>query len=207
MELENKDICSKCGGLCCKQTGCYYSADDLKVVSSKSVKDLLDKGYTCISSDVFLMREDPLLLSLRARNKNASKIDLVSYSRYCTALSPTGCIYSLENRPSGGKYLIPNKDGDCDYYKVTLIDVIESWEPYQQMLRSVCESVSGIPFDELIRIQAQDYFEYIYQHQMYDHNNLTEYRILFPEEDDRALKKVFGISERDSLEARMAKMF
>lgn len=206
MELENKNICAVCG-MCCKQTGCYYSAKDLKVVSARSVKNLLDKGYTCISSDVFIMMDNPIILSIRARNKNAGKIDLISCSRHCSALTDTGCMYSLEDRPSGGKYLIPDKDGNCDYHEVKLEDVIKTWIPYQQMLRSVCEEVSGIPFDELMRIQVQEYFEYIYKLRFYEHSELTGYRILFPEEDNIARKKVFGTNDDGSLMARILKMF
>lgn len=207
MELENKEICRKCGGTCCKETGCYYSSEDLKVVDARSVIDLLDKGYTSIVSDVFIMRNNPILLSLRARNRNAGKIDLVSCSSWCTALTDTGCIYSFEDRPSGGRYLIPYENGRCCYNQPKLIDIADSWQPYQQMLKRVCEEVSGIEFDELMRIQVQEYFEYLYQHQMYDHDNFTEYRILFPQEDKKALQKVFGINDDDSLETKISKMF
>lgn len=207
MELENIELCRKCGGACCKQTGCYYSSEDLKVVNSRSVIDLLDKGYTSIISDVFIMRDNPILLSLRARNKNAGKIDLVSCYSWCTALTDTGCMYSFDERPSGGRYLVPNENGNCAYRDTKLINIADSWEPYQSMLKSVCEELSGIPFDELMRAQVQEYFEYIYQHRMYDYEGLTEYRILFPEEDKKAIKKVFDINDGDSLYTRIRKMF
>lgn len=207
MELVNKSICSTCGGKCCKQTGCYYSAEDLKVVSSRSIKNLLDKGYTCISSDVFVMKEDPIILSLRSRNKSANKIDLISLSRYCSALTPTGCMYDFADRPSGGKYLIPDENGNCDYHKVRLIDIIESWSPYQELLRSVCEEVSGIPFDELMRIQVEEYFTYVYEHQLYDRSELSSYQIVFPYESNKALTKVLETKDGDSIAARILKMF
>ncbi len=109
----------------------YYSAKDLRVVDYRSIKSMLDRGYTCISSDLIFSIKDILVLSLRARNTNADKIDLISCSRRCRALTDSGCMYSFDERPSGGKYLIPKEERKCNYDKITLFDIIKTWLPYQ----------------------------------------------------------------------------
>ena len=207
MELENKELCKKCGGECCKQMGCYYSAKDLKVIDSRSIKSMLDKGYTSITSDIIYTHPKITMLSLRARNTDASSIDLVSCHRGCTALTESGCMYSLEDRPSGGKYLIPRERGCCGYEEIALFDIIKTWSPHQQLLKSICEEVSGVPFDELMSLQVEEYFYYIYTHGLFDHNSLTTYRIAYPEEDNKALKRAYNINDDDNLETRIRKMF
>ena len=207
MELENKELCAKCGGLCCKQTGCYYSAQDLKVVDSRSIKSMLDKGYTSIVTDILFSFPEHTILTLKARNINAQKIDLISCSRGCSALKEDGCIYSLEKRPSGGKYLIPGENRRCGYDKVKLLDIIETWLPYQELLKSVCEEVSGIPFPELMSIQVEEYFYYVYTHGLFEHNSFTPFRMAYPEEDNKVLKRVYGINADDNLETIIRKMF
>lgn len=44
----NPALCEKCGGKCCKRTGCYYSPKDFSEISFETLFKHLCKGYTSI---------------------------------------------------------------------------------------------------------------------------------------------------------------
>ena len=48
IEFENKELCSACGGICCKNMGCHYSPDDFSDLSFEGLKKEIDKGYISI---------------------------------------------------------------------------------------------------------------------------------------------------------------
>lgn len=209
MELENRELCRKCGGTCCKETGCYYSADDFKVINSRSIKDLLNEGYTSIGSDILYSYPYKVILLLKARNRDAEKIDLISCSSYCSALEDTGCRYTLDERPSGGKYLIPKKRKMCCYEDIRLIDIILSWLPYQDMLMELCEELTGSPYKELMSAQVEEYFYYIKTHYVPDSVKASKdlYQLAFPNEEHKALKRVYGLKDGDTLRTKILKIF
>lgn len=47
-KIENKDICSQCGGMCCKKSGCDYWVNDLKDKSLKGILEFLSSGKVSI---------------------------------------------------------------------------------------------------------------------------------------------------------------
>lgn len=44
MELENKDICTKCGGKCCKKSGCDYFVSDFDLINKNRLLEILATG-------------------------------------------------------------------------------------------------------------------------------------------------------------------
>ncbi len=207
MELENRELCAKCGGRCCLEMGCYYSAEDLKVIDSRSIKEMLSEGYTSIKADILTSIPKKIMLSLKARNIGADVIDLVSYTRSCMVLGENGCKYSLDKRPSGGKYLIPNEKGMCDYSEISLLDIIESWLPYQKLLKSICEDISGRKYEELLAEKVEEFLYQSYKNESLANGEFDKFRRYFPKEHNKALKRAFDINMGDSLETKMTKMF
>ena len=112
IEYENKEICAECGGFCCKKCGCDYSVDDFDDLSVDAIQKLLEEGHVSIVSFQNFKEINGKMtcspyLYLRERNINRPAVDLLSMKTRCSSLTDTGCMYSLENRPSGGVNLIP----------------------------------------------------------------------------------------------------
>lgn len=50
MEYENKELCSKCGGRCCKKSGCDYYVSDFKSIDKNTIIKVLETGNVSIVS-------------------------------------------------------------------------------------------------------------------------------------------------------------
>lgn len=148
MELENKELCSKCGGKCCKKSGCDYSVNDF---SNKTfagfIEVLKDGNISIVSSIKFNRNKDGKLLVepvlyLRARNINRDVIDLFSMKTTCSMLTDKGCSYDTNHRPSGGLNLIPSENQQCYPYK-NPISIVEGWISYQNILEKIVKKYTG----------------------------------------------------------------
>lgn len=123
-ELTDYDICKKCGGDCCKAMGCHLSPEflgdldpdkDYEEIKNK-IKELLDTGNYSIdwwNGDTEDIKELGIVPYLRIRNVCSPIID-ASWGGRCKLLTDNGCSLSFEDRPKGGKYLIPNNEDDCE---------------------------------------------------------------------------------------------
>ena len=72
MEMEDKDICCECGGICCKKSGCDYVPKDFKNLNTAGILEILENGNVSIVSTLkFTRLNDKLfcnpILFLRAR--------------------------------------------------------------------------------------------------------------------------------------------
>lgn len=160
MDIENKSICSKCGGVCCKKSGCDYASYDFKDLSFNGLLSTLEEGNISV---VAVLQFEKLktgklfvnpFLYLRARNINRPIIDLLSMKTTCSQLTDRGCKYKLENRPTGGKNLIPKENLQC-YPLVNQMDIINSWLSYQKTLAKIVKRMSGISVSERLRLDTE----------------------------------------------------
>ena len=163
MELENKEICAKCGGKCCKKSGCDYFVSDFDEINKNKLLEILATGNVSITSALKIkmlpngQKYIVPFLYLRARNKGRDVIDLFSLKRECIMLTPTGCSYSFENRPSGGANLIPGKNGSCRPYKDPY-EEMEKWTPYQNILSKLVKRYTGKSVDIVLRENIEQVF-------------------------------------------------
>lgn len=155
MEFENKDLCKKCGGKCCKKSGCDYFVSDFDVINKSNLVKLLDTGNVSIVAALSFktLRNgekivEPVLY-LRARNIDRGVVDLFSLKKTCSMLTDKGCTYTLENRPGGGVNLIPSEDG-CRPLKNPL-EEIKKWLPYQALLSRLVKRYTGKSVEENLR--------------------------------------------------------
>lgn len=144
---ENKEICQKCGGYCCKKCGCDYFVSDFTSIKLATIEDALNTGRISIVSALDFKRINKKLtvspiLYLRERNVGREDIDLLSFKTKCASLTYNGCIHDYETRPSGGKTLIPKEDGNC-YSEVSRIEELNKWLPYQNILSRVVKRRTG----------------------------------------------------------------
>lgn len=138
--MENLEICSKCKGKCCKAMGCHFSPDDFKDLSYEGLKKEMDKGYISIDwwegnpFDPDKRNEIPRAFFLRVRNRDAKIVD-ASWGGACSLLSEKGCTLSYEERPKGGKELIPAVP-KC-IIKYSKDECAKEWYKYDDILRKL----------------------------------------------------------------------
>lgn len=130
------DMCSECGGQCCKENGCIYLPNDFNKLDFHSLKKEINKGYISVSGQPFAgFAGDAwtFLLYLRARNEGASEVDLITSGGPCKLLNENGCLLDEENRPSLGLLVKPTKvGGPCE--KMYASDLVLNWLDYDNVL-------------------------------------------------------------------------
>jgi len=138
----NSEICSECKGRCCKQSGCFFSPYDFKELSFDFLKKEIEKGYISIGfldEDVI---KQPVVFILRIRNQGKPVVDTGFGRNQCILLTEKGCKLDYEHRPTGGKMLIPSKEGPCRA-EYTLIDCANEWKFYQRVIFELMEYFEG----------------------------------------------------------------
>ena len=165
---EDKDICAKCGGMCCKKSGCDYSAEDFNSTKFNYLLDLLKtKNISIVSfADFCTLNNGQLVnrpfLYIRARNQGRGPVDLFSFKTVCSNLTDTGCSLSSEDRPSGGKNLIPSKDHACEP-AVNPFEIVSTWKPHQDTLRKLVKTLTGKSVEKIWQEDAEELFVKVLQ--------------------------------------------
>lgn len=201
--LENKDICKKCGGRCCKKSGCDYSPSDFTDLSFNALLEKLNEGKISI---VAALRIEKLpngskyvnpFLYLRARNLNRDIIDLFSMKTTCSQLTEIGCKYNFDERPSYGKNLVPKDNGVCYPLKNPNL-ILEEWDSYQKVLSRIVKRMTGLTVEQKLRQDIEntvyniliENFENVDPREIIDIRScILELVQLYPEEYKRASMK------------------
>lgn len=140
----NPEICSECGGQCCKRCGCHFSPNDFKEISFEFLRKEIEKGYISLDYvDGELFYENSNIFILRIRNQDTPIVDIDSKRTPCILLTENGCKLDYEHRPTGGKLLIPSDKllGKNNHRTCQQLYSIEAccaeWKPYQKLLHSL----------------------------------------------------------------------
>ena len=144
----NKEMCAKCGGACCKQTGCMYLPQDFESMEYDDLKSIIEEGNISITGQVCASPFGgwTYVLYLKARSEDSEIIDLFPEMKKCKMLTENGCFYDDEKRPSGGLAVKPTKiGGPCP---IDLDDgaVYRAYEDYQDVLKGIVQDLYGNPF-------------------------------------------------------------
>lgn len=162
-ELINPEICSECGGKCCKKSGCSYSPYDFESQSFNYLHQHLENGTSSITC-TFEMWENPYritpVLSIRKRNIDRPIIDLISEKNTCVLLTETGCPLPAEQRPKAGLSLIPSSTGTCRSYYTNEMQLKE-WLEHQKVLERLVKRYSGVSSETVINQQVEIATEYM----------------------------------------------
>lgn len=167
--LVQKDICTKCRGLCCRRCGCSYLPIDFEELTLPVVLKKLEEGETsivcsmCIDSiddNIKNIKLNPLFY-LRVRNRKRPVIDLFSPKARCSVLTENGCKYTLEKRPSLAKALIPSAgmlSGPIENQCYSLFDGNDTvlkgaWTYHQTVLRDAIYEITGRNYQEEVIFQ------------------------------------------------------
>ena len=136
--MENKEICSKCKGKCCKTMGCHYSPKDFEEISFEYLMSQIDKGYISIDwweGNPF--KDDRNIhraFFLRVRNVESPIVD-PSWGGVCILLTEDGCPLSFEERPKGARLLISSANKCKSLY--TKENCCIDWIKYHDILEDL----------------------------------------------------------------------
>lgn len=164
IQMENKEICAKCGGYCCKKSGCDYSPNDFESLKINYLQSKLEEGYiSIVSAQDFLETANGRIINrpflyLRARNINRPMIDLLSMKTTCKSLKSDGCKYNLEDRPSGGVNLIPEDGNKLCYPLRPPLEIVKEWQIYQNILARLVKRMTGKSVQENLKIDVENLF-------------------------------------------------
>lgn len=202
-KVEEKSICAKCGGFCCKKSGCDYFVSDFDNLKLDFLMGLLNTGKISVVASLDFQRLSngklaySQVLSLRARNINREVIDLLSFKTTCSQLTENGCSYDLSERPSGGATLIPGENMTC-HSNIDRIAELKKWVPYQKVLERLVKRFTGMSVHAKLKEDAENLFynilcenfENVMDVELYDIQQMLPllYEI-FPEEKVKALKR------------------
>lgn len=138
--------CKICAGQCCKNNGCSFSPSDFKRISFPILKKIIEKGFIAIIEvDKFVTGFEKDILALRVRNKDEPVVNLSGeHNEGCILLEDTGCPFSDDDRPYGGRALIPEKFilGTC-IRGCSSRQIAEAWFPYQEILQALKDEFEG----------------------------------------------------------------
>lgn len=212
-KYEDLEICKKCGGYCCKKSGCDYFVSDLESMKLEYLENLLDSGRVSIIATFNFRRlitgklTYKLILSLRARNINRGAIDLLSFKTQCASLTENGCYYDINTRPGGGAALIPCADKPC-YSEVDRIGELYKWIPYQNILKKLIKKKTNMSVKKKLE---QDIETLVYDiiTENYKDSSKSELKDIasmlpllkecFPNEFNSAIKKYNELSKKTTL--------
>lgn len=161
--IENKDICSKCGGMCCKKSGCDYSAMQFDDLSYEGICKILSEGNISIvavitsKKNLFGKIVPQGFFYLRARNTDRDVVDLVSLKTRCAMLKDDGCSYDYYHRPLGERNLVPGENMSC-HSLLAPLDIVRSFEPHQKTLRRVIRDYTGMSVEEKLSQDVENLF-------------------------------------------------
>ncbi len=158
---EDYDICSKCGGECCRHLpGPMFPQDFDKDLNRNKIKNNLLKAINSGLYSIDYWEGDPLQSDdnepgnddldtiswgrayyIRPRIRGNDIIDPAWYGE-CIFLTSTGCALDWEQRPSGCRAVVPEKNHECDlqgnYGKQ---DSAVAWLKFNDIIRKIESTV------------------------------------------------------------------
>ena len=132
---ENLEICSKCGGACCKRYAGAYIPEDFKGVNLHNIEEfekILLEGNVSIDwyEDYGENGEEGYFI--RPRHVGGDIVDS-SWGSTCHYLTDKGCSLTFEERPYFCKKLVPNENMLCGEEK-SKEKYADAWKDYYEVI-------------------------------------------------------------------------
>jgi len=151
---ENKELCRKCGGQCCKHGAGGWFPGDLPPITEELLNDMLDNGYQFDWWEGNPTKEekhnDKTAYYLRPQHTNSiGKVRNPSWGGQCVFLGDSGCTKTWKDRPTQCKALQPNVEepGTGCYWedRYGKREIAEAWLPYNDIIEKVIKVRHGRP--------------------------------------------------------------
>jgi len=142
MSFENKEICEKCGGACCKRMPACASPLDFDMNRNKFLSilktgewaiDWLDKN----TFDEPDGTEKERAYFIRPAVKGVTNLFDNSKKGECIFLEEKGCRLSIEQRPIGCRLLEPKENFNCILHFGNTKEAALSWMPYKNLIEEI----------------------------------------------------------------------
>ncbi len=148
----NYEMCKKCGGICCKENGCIYLPEDFKKMEINYIISLLNEGNISISGQFYQIGDKAFsyLPFLRARNKNADIVDLITLGGPCKLLTVSGCKLDASKRPALGLLITPTKIGGPCKKEYELEDAFK-WLDYSEIIEILVKHYTNNQMSEQLK--------------------------------------------------------
>lgn len=151
---ENLGICRRCGGRCCFQMGCHTHPDDIIKRFGPITKEVLITALKCgdysadswdgdirYDKDLPIPEGDYKMECWFIRSRHIfEKAIARSYGGICANLTKHGCKFSWDDRPTGGRALVPNEGGECEDTEFGKADAVLAWLPYSDLIEEIVQS-------------------------------------------------------------------
>ena len=135
--LGTPEICTECGGLCCKHFPCLFSPYDfIDVNNIEYMKKILDLGIITIGKSCY---DDSLVLRPRGiKDKKTIVNTRLPLHNRCILFGPTGCLLNSNYRPSEALlFYAKSLNNHLEIYSTG--DCIDDWINYQDSLNKLAE--------------------------------------------------------------------
>ena len=134
----NCNLCSSCGGRCCKDGACGLMPVDIPKLTVQGIIEQLRSGkysitFFCLEIVEGVVEAIPMMT---AREVRAGTVNNSLFHRPCSLLTPNGCALSEEDRPTQALLFIPRPNNMCRSL-LNSEDVLSAWLPYQRILEEV----------------------------------------------------------------------
>lgn len=144
--MENQEICSSCGGLCCKARPGHIFPNELKSqISSELLTELIDSGIYAFGfwGDPPNSPDSNSSRLYFLRFKGISSVNIIDNSRFsqCILLTENGCKRDYQERPDVCKALIPQSNYLCNFETdaFSVENCAIAWMPYQETIKKLLE--------------------------------------------------------------------
>lgn len=141
---EDNTICALCNGACCKSHPCAVFPQDVIPFTKEHILEMVNNKYTINwwEGDVIPNGNLYQVYYLMPRTKSENTSYCGSWGGECIFFKNNkGCELEWNNRPTGGKSLIPNKEFKCKHTinpsdkKAACIE----WRNHQLLLKEVID--------------------------------------------------------------------
>lgn len=155
-DIYNSQLCTECGGDCCKRNSCALAPIDLgDSVTEEAILKKLDTGDFMITAHFIMVpiSRNPIQYSLwiapymAARESESGEFNFTARHTSCKHLGPFGCTLDRNHKPCQGILLIPQPFKHC-------INAMEEptilWKPYRNLLINIVEKKTGKPISQYV---------------------------------------------------------
>lgn len=145
----NCEICSECGGNCCKRGGCGLMTCDVPELSVRGIRKMLDTGKYSIT--FFAANMDGEIIPvpiMNAREIGSERVDYSIIRKPCAQQNEEGCSFSDDERPTLGLLYIPKTNRDCKLL-VSEMELLGDWYPHKEIMEEVILEETGKSSKEL----------------------------------------------------------
>lgn len=139
---ENPEMCSKCGGRCCKgMPGIAMPEDfDMGRGIEQELRAAIASGYWIFD---YLDGENNTYFPRPATLETVGKVVYGLWLGTCAFLTDHGCALEFELRPHECRHLIPKAmdGGKCKHGDIGTYEYAKAWYEYQDMINKMIEEL------------------------------------------------------------------